>query len=145
MATLTGLVRIGRDAQLKTLNNAQQTAVCNFAACYKYGRKLDDGYPVQWLDLTLFGKQAEGLAPYLLKGQLIAVVVNDIHIETFQRNDGTQGFKLVGIVKSVEFAGAITKPDGGAPQQQYKPVQQKTPTKPVNDFPYDDYDDSIPF
>lgn len=140
MASLTALVRIGRDAELRTIPNGNNTQVCNFAACYKYGRKLDDGYPVQWIDLAMFGVQAEKLTPYLLKGQLIMAVISDVHIESFNRHDGTQGHKLVGTVQSVEFAGSVAKTEGA--QQPRKQAQQRPAQQPADNF--DDYND-VPF
>lgn len=146
--------RIGRDAELKYTQDG--TAVCNLAVAVNYGRKGQDGnYPTQWYDLTLWGKQAEGLAQYLTKGKQVFFSASDLHIETFTKNDQSQGFKLTGRVDSVKFAS-----DGGgqqvqqaqqAPQQQ-RPApppgyQQQRPgnaaPQPQNNF-YQ-YDEDIPY
>lgn len=152
--------RLGRDAELKFLQDG--TAVCNIAVAVDYGRKGQDGNkPTQWYDLTLWGKQAEALAPYLLKGKQIFFTASDLHIETFTKNDQTQGAKLSGRVDSVKFAS-----DGSSqqPQQSQRPTPQQPqrPTPPPGYQPpqpgnvarqpapqpqngFDDFSDDIPF
>ena len=60
--------RIGRDAELRF--TAAGDAVCSVPVAVDYGRKGQDGKkPTQWYEVTLWGKQAEGLAEYLTKGK----------------------------------------------------------------------------
>lgn len=128
---LIGNVRLGRDVELKY--TASGTAVANLAGVYEYGRKGDDGKkPSQWVDAALFGKQAEALAPYLKKGAVLSVVLDEVHIETYQGKNGTQA-KLVGKAISVNFAPS-------QPAKDAAPVRQAA--KPVDDF---DDPDLIPF
>ncbi|HZK24595.1 MAG TPA: single-stranded DNA-binding protein, partial [Oscillospiraceae bacterium] len=92
----------------------------NIALAYNYGRKGEDGNkPTQWLEIAVWGKQAEGLAQYLTKGKQVYVVVKDVRVETFAKNDGTQSFKLVGDLADIKFAS-----DGQQQQQQSYPQQQ---------------------
>jgi single-strand DNA-binding protein len=128
---LIGNVRLGRDVELK--HTASGTAVANLAGVYEYGRKGDDGKkPSQWVDLALFGKQAEALAQYLLKGAVLHVVVDEVHVETYQSAKGA-GAKLVGKVNGISFA----------PSQ---PAKEAAP-KPRQTAPVDDFDDGsdLPF
>lgn len=128
---LTGNVRLGRDGELK--HTANGSAVVNLAGVYEYGRKGDDGKrPSQWIDAALFGKQAEALAPYLKKGAVLSLVLEDVHIETYQGKNGTQA-KLVGKAINVNFAPS-------QPAKDAAPVRQAA--KPADDF--DDGSD-IPF
>jgi len=100
---LTALARLGRDPELRYLPNGD--AVLNLALAVNYGKKGTDGNrPTQWIDAALFGKRAESLAPYLTKGSLVFVVVDEPHVETYQGKNGA-GAKLVGRVSSIEFAG----------------------------------------
>lgn len=124
---LTGNVRLGRDGELKY--TASGSAVVNLAGVYEYGRKGDDGKkPSQWVDAALFGKQAEALAPYLKKGAVLSVVLDEVHIETYQGKNGTQS-KLVGKVINVSFA----------PSQPQKEAATAKPQK--KSAPADDWDD----
>lgn len=113
--------RIGRDAELRFTPSG--TAVCNIAVAYDYGRKGDDGRkPSQWVDITIWGKQAEGLAPYLLKGKQIYFSARDVRVETYPRRDGGEGFKLTGDLVDIKFA---NDGSGGQQSQSRQPAQQQ--------------------
>jgi len=152
MPTLTDIGRLGRDAELRYTPNGD--AVCNLALACEYGRKGQDGKrPTQWIDATLWGKQAEAMAPYLLKGQQLHFTIDDAHVETYSKGDGSQGIKLTGRVITIKFAGTPPAQQQPAPQQQR--TQQQAPrtqqsrpapqaaTQPAHDF--DSFDDDIPF
>lgn len=127
---LTGNVRLGRDAEVRTTGGG--TSVANIAGVYEYGRKGDDGKkPSQWIDAALFGKQAEAMAPYLKKGTVVSVTLDDVHLESYQGKTGTVS-KLCGKVINIGFAPS-------QPQKDAAPVRQAP--KPSND--YDDGD--VPF
>lgn len=119
----TTLFTLGRDAELRYTQN--NTAVLNCALAYNYGQKdqATGKKPTQWLEGALWGKQAEALAPYMLKGTKIVGTVNDLHIEMFDRNDGSSSAKLVGNLVAVILAGS---PQG---QQQSAPAQQQAPAR----------------
>ena len=123
-----GLARIGRDAELRYL--PQGDAVINLSLAFSYGKKGADGNrPTQWVDAALFGKRAETLAPYLLKGGLVVAYLSDVHIEAYEGKNGT-GHKLVARVDDLELAGS--KGDGAAPAQQAaKPQTTRTAPAPA--------------
>lgn len=101
---LTGLARLGRDATLR--RTPQGDAVLEMALAFNYGAKDGSGNrPTQWIDATLWGKRAEALAQHLTKGSAVDVVITEPHIETWTKKDQTTGFKLVGKVAELEFAG----------------------------------------
>lgn len=147
MPQLTDIGRIGRDAELRYTSGQNPTAVINLALACDYGRKVDGKKPVQWVDAVLFGKQAEAMAPYLLKGQLMHFTLDDVHVEEFQRADKTFGSKLTGRVIVIKFAGpapqAAQQPQQSRPQQQAPRPQQNQQGAPGPDF--DSFDDDIPF
>jgi single-strand DNA-binding protein len=143
MAKLFGLARIGRDAEVRFTTN--QDPVCSLSLAFAYGKKGADGKrPTQWVDGALWGTRAEALAPYLLKGTLIAVTLDEVHIETYQGANG-QGTKMAGRVIDVELAGSP------APQTAQQPTQQpaaRQPTRQPAARPapnFADMDDDIPF
>src|SRR5690606_30078817 len=97
-------------------------AVCGVPVAVDYGRKGDDGRkPTQWYEVTLWDKQAEALAPYLTKGKQIFFTGEDLHIETFQRQDGSQGEKLVCRAMGVKFASDGQQQAPQQSQQQQRP------------------------
>ncbi|WP_312115213.1 single-stranded DNA-binding protein [Stutzerimonas nitrititolerans] len=144
MAQLFGVARLGRDAELRFTQAGEPVATLVLA--FEYGKKENGRKPTQWADAALWGKRAEALAPYLLKGQQVGVTVDDVHIEPFQKNDGTQGFKLTGRVSNIEFAGSPPQQSSKS-QPQAKPQRQQTQRQaapqPAPD--YDSFDDDIPF
>ena len=150
MAQLFGMARIGRDAEVRYTQGGD--AVASVSLAFDYGKKGQDGKrPTQWVDASLWGQRAETLAPYLLKGSRITVTLDDVHIETFQRQDGTQGHKLVGRISNLEFGGAPQREHQDAPpparqpppQNQYATQRGGQNPRPATNLA--DMDDDIPF
>lgn len=134
MMKLIGVARLGADVEIRHL--ASGSAVANLSLAWNYGRKGDDGKrPSQWVEAALFGERAESLAPYLTKGTSVFVDLRDVHVETFNKRDGSSGVKLTGVVDSIDFAG--NRPGNDSPAT--KQTQQRQ--KPV----VDDLDNDIPF
>jgi single-strand DNA-binding protein len=101
MAKLYGLMRLGRDAELKTVGDQK---VCNLSLAYNHGKKDEKGdRPTQWVDAALWGKRAESLAPFLKKGTLHLFTISDIHMEQYEDKDGYAAYKLAGMVDDVEL------------------------------------------
>lgn len=150
---LTGLCRLGRDAELRFTGDG--TPVANFAAAFNYGRKGDDGQrPTQWVELSLWGDRAEKLEQYLTKGAALVIVANDVHVETFEKRDGSSGAKLVGRVDSIEFAGGRSEErEQRDPARAPMPAPNSTRSTPAparkpaggTGTGFDDFEDSIPF
>lgn len=137
MPNLFGLARLGRNAELRSTGQGEQVASLSLA--FSYGRKGTDGKrPTQWVDGALWGKHAEAMAPYLLKGTAVAVTLEDVHVETFRKSDGTDGVKLAGRVSKIELAGSGERPDAPPP-----PPPPPPPAQPSSGF--EDMSDDIPF
>lgn len=133
MAQMIGLGRVGRDVELR--HTPQGDQVANVSLAFAYGKRDPNtgNRPAQWVDATLWGQRAESLAPHLLKGTLLHVTIDDPHIETFQRQDGTQGSKLVGRISNLEFASR--PPESAAQSTQAQQHRPQTPQRP----PQNDY------
>lgn len=146
MPQLFGLARLGRDAELRY--TPDNTPVASLSLAFNYGRRGEDGKrPTQWVDGALWGKPAESLCEYLVKGTAVAVTIDDVHIESFQRADGSSGHKLVGRVTAIELAGSpADRAAAPAPQRAAAPAPRtaaRQAAKPATGF--DDMDDDIPF
>ena len=100
---MSGLCRVLWDPELRYAPSGEP--VLNLSLAYSHGQKKDgDEYrPSQRIQASLWGQRAEKLQPYLTKGMLIAVVLEDPRVETYQGRDG-EGHKLVARVSSIEFA-----------------------------------------
>lgn len=142
MTTLIGLFTLGRDAELRATSGGDQVA--SMALAYNYGRKGADGKtPSQWVDAALWGDRAAKLIEYLTKGTQLYMQIDDLHVETYPKNDGSQGIKLVGRIGSIEFTrgqrAAAPAPAPRPPAAAPRPA----PAKAASGF--DDMDDDIPF
>jgi single-strand DNA-binding protein len=129
------VIRLGKDTEVRFTQSGDPVA--SVVGVYNYGRKGQDGKrPGQWIDLSLWGKRAESLAQYLTKGKQVWVVIDDVHIETYQSQKG-EGHKLVGKIVELELIGSYTEQDS-------KPTAKVQPkAKPEPDLDFDD--SSIPF
>lgn len=137
--------RIGRDAELRYTGSGD--AVCSVPVAVDYGRKGQDGKkPCQWYEVTLWGKQAEALAPYLLKGKQVFFTGTDLHVETFNKNDGSQGVKLACRAGEIKFASDGQQAQQSAQQPKPAPRNASQPQPTQQPTPADGFDDeSIPF
>ena len=143
MATLTGLFTLGRDAETRVTQGG--TTVVQLAVAYNYGRKGEDGKkPSQWVRASMFGKPAEALAPHLTKGKQVSLVIRDLHIATFQKQDGSTGTSLEGVADFDDFARG-PKQEGAAPAPAPRPAPAPPPAQRSAGSGFDDMDDDIPF
>lgn len=141
------LARVGRDAELRS--TAQGDQVASISLAFTYGRKDNDGKrPTQWVDAALWGKRAEALAPYLTKGTLVTVSIEDAHIETFRKSDQSEGHKLAGRITAIDLAGGGTQQQAPA-QPARQPAAQRPAARQPASIPagggFEDMDDDVPF
>ncbi len=147
MIQIFGLARVGRDVEVR--NTTGGDAVASVSLAFSYGRKGDDGKkPTQWVDGALWGKRAEALAPYLTKGTLVTVALEDAHVETFQKQGGGEGVKLAARITAIDLAGSQPQ---AAPQPQQRQQQRPAPQQrqAQQNIPagggFDDMQDDVPF
>lgn len=148
MAQIIGAFRLGRDAELRTTPKGE--SVANLALAFNYGNKQEDGNrPSQWIEAALWGKRAEALEQYLVKGGQIYAVLADPHIETYEGKNGT-GTKLVAKVLEIELIGS--RQSGGSEQRQSAAPRQPAPQRQAaaprqssGGSGFDDMDSDIPF
>ena len=125
--------QLGKDAEVRYLANGD--AVCNFSVADSQGKDK----PTIWWNCSLFGKRAESLAPYLLKGGAVTVSGNVTERE-YKANDGTPR-------KSMEIRVQDVALQGGRPAMPAHPASEKARKEPprTSGSGFDDMDDDIPF
>lgn len=148
MPVMTGLMRLGRDAELRYTSDG--TPVTTLSLAYNYGKpdQHDGSRPTTWVKASLWGKRAEALAQFLIKGSTHNFVLDDVRLETFTRNDGTQGAAIAARVLDVELG-----PKGQAQGTSAAPARATPPTRPAPApaaarppaADLGDMDDDIPF
>jgi len=136
-----GLARIGKDAEVRFTPGG--TAVANVSLAFTYGKKGDDGKrPTQWVDASIWGQRAEPMAPYLLKGKQIVAYLEDVHLQTYTKGDGTQNTKMVARLSDLEF---VSDNSDHKPTQKPQSAPQSRPAPAQQGSGFDDMDDDIPF
>lgn len=135
-----GLARLGRDFEVRSAGGESVGDLSLAFTRRLKGEKLTD-----WVEATLWGKRCEALAPYLKKGGLVAVTLEDLHIETYQGRNG-EGHKLAARVIDIELAGGGDKQNTAAHHETPRQAaQSQRQVVPVSNRLYDLDDDSIPF
>jgi single-strand DNA-binding protein len=145
------MARLGRDAEIRY--TATGEAVCNLSlAVSVFDKSAENNRGTQWIEGSLWGKQAEALAQYMVKGSLHCFTLSDLKLETYQGNSGA-GHKLTARVDSVELGPRVANDNGGgsrapapAPRAAAPAPRAAAPApapRPAAGF--DDMDDDIPF
>jgi single-strand DNA-binding protein len=134
--TLVG--RLTRDPELRSTGSGM--SVTSLRVAYTQSRK--NGSTGQWeeeagyIDVTVFGNQADTVAKFLAKGRQI-VVQGRLDFRQWQTNEGQQRSATQIIASQVQFIGGQ---ENGQTQRASNPVAaQSNPSNAPAD------DDSIPF
>ena len=149
MPKMIGMMRLGRDAELRYTPNNEP--VTNLSLAYAHGKAGQDGKrPTQWVDATLWGKRAEALTQCLTKGGLHCFTLDELNIQTFQKQDGSTGTKLVARVLDVELGSRQDAAPAAAPAPAARPAPPPPPPRPApaptSSSGFDEFDSSdVPF
>lgn len=131
---IAGQARIGRDAELR---HTSSTSVCNIPLAFNGG--YGDRKFTTWVEVSIWGKQAEGLAQYLTKGKSVVVTLKDLKQEEFTKRDGTTSTKLTAQLVDLEFSA------GGDRTERAEPVQTVRAKPEVKPQSFEDFDKDVPF
>lgn len=103
--------RLVRDAELKYTNSG--LAVSSFAIAVNRSKKQGESWidEVSFFDIALFGKRAESLNQYLLKGGQIAV--EGMLVQDRWENDGQKRSKVRVFCNNVQLLGSRGSNQGG--------------------------------
>jgi single-strand DNA-binding protein len=131
---IAGQARIGRDAELR---HTGSTSVCNIPLAFNGGygeRKF-----TTWIEVSIWGKQAEGLEKHLTKGKSVVVTLRDLKQETFTKKDGTVTPKLTAQLVDLEFSAGGERTEQATPKPAPPPKPEPSPQS------FEDFEDDIPF
>jgi len=134
---------VGRDAEVRYAPSG--LAVLSFTVANNIG--FGEKQQTLWIQVTLFGKRAEGqLQNYLKKGQQV-FVSGELTQREYQAKDGTTKTSLDLNANIIDLIGK--KNEASQPQQNYQPagVREQAPVRqdPNRDNFDVPYDDDIPF
>lgn len=122
--------------------SATGTAIVNFSIAVNRWKK--GGSATSFFDCTYFGKAAEGVSPYLKKGQQVNVS-GSLEQQTWGEGDNKRS-RIIINVSSVSLIGGgnkdqIAPVENEQPKQPYDPYKKKV----VQTQSEEDYTDDIPF
>lgn len=120
--------RIGRDGELRTTPKGDQVLSFPVAVDSGFGQNKK----TTWPRVQVWGKRAESLAQYVIKGNQIGVS-GEVTLTEYTKQDGTKGVSLD--VRAIE----VTLIKSGSQQAEPKPA-----VKALDD-PSFDPDQDIPF
>lgn len=133
----SGLARIGKDAELRYTQGGEPVA--NVSLAFTYGKKGEDGKrPTQWVDASIWGKRAESMGAYLLKGKQIVAYLEDVHLQTYTKGDGTSNTKMVARLADLEF---VSDGSDHKPTQKPQNEAQSRPAPAPQGSWFDDFDE----
>jgi len=138
-----------RDGELKTMPSGQSVLTFGLATNRTWvdqqGQKQSKP---DFHNLVMYGKRAEGLAPYLTKGKLI-LVEGRLSTRTWISKDNQKQSKTEIIIDNLVFGPNIGGNFGGPKpvSKDDEPVEEALPTVNADDeaSPFGDEDDEIPF
>jgi single-strand DNA-binding protein len=128
MNNLTVAGQLGRDAEVRFLPNGDPVA--NFSIADSQGKDKD----AIWWNCQLFGKRAESLAQYLVKGQSVTIT-GSVSQRKYTDKSGVERISTDVRVNDVALQGG--RKENAPTQQAQKPQNQS------NGF--EDMGDDIPF
>lgn len=128
MNNLTIAGQLGRDAEVRFLPNGDPVA--NFSIADSQGKDKD----AIWWNCQLFGKRAESLGQYLVKGQSVTIT-GSVSQRKYTDKNGVEKISTDVRVNDVALQGG--RKENTAPQQAPKPKNQSRS--------FEDMDDDVPF
>ena len=126
-----------RDPELRYSTGANQTAICRFSIAVNDG--YGDNERTSFINIVVFGKQAENCDRYLAKGRKVAVN-GRLQTGSYEKN-GQKIYTTDVVADRVEFLGRPQ--EEAAAQDQSKPAPAPMPTQ--NSAWEAIKDDDIPF
>jgi single-strand DNA-binding protein len=135
--------RLTRDAELRY--TASNMAVCKFSIANNQRRKKDNAWvdEAHFFDVTLWGKTAESLHKYLVKGKQVAVE-GQLRRDRWEK-DGQARSKVEINANNIQLLGG-SGPSGAAPRGAGGPTQEPSYDQPPPEGGGgESFEDDIPF
>jgi single-strand DNA-binding protein len=109
---ITIVGNLGKDPEMRYTPDG--TPVTNFSVAVT--KKWDGGEKTTWFKVAAWRKLAETCNQYLTKGRQV-MVIGEVDVESFSRQDGTPGASLVLTAREVKFLGSAQGQSNGASNQ----------------------------
>lgn len=128
--TFTG--NLARDAKINSTEKGDSVGSFSVGVKSGYGDKA----VTNWINCSLWGKRADSLAPYLMKGQGVAIS-GELSLRKYKSKDGTEGASMEVRVADVTLIGSKEDRAPMTPQMASKSMSKA-------DGGFDNFED-VPF
>jgi single-strand DNA-binding protein len=128
--TFTG--NLARDAKINSTEKGDSVGSFSVGVKSGYGDKA----VTNWINCSLWGKRADSLAPYLMKGQGVAIS-GELSLRKYKSKDGSEGASMEVRVQDVTLIGSKEDRAPMTPQMASKSI-------PKGDGGFDNFED-VPF
>ena len=123
-----GSGRVTRDTELRYTPNGTAVAdvgICSNRQWSKDGQRQEEP---TFLDITLWGKQAEALSQYLNKGTFV-MVGGRLSLDTWETDEGVKRSKLRVVAEKVNLGPRSSGggAGGGSPKAQSEEIAEEVP------------------
>lgn len=135
--------RLTADPELRFTKN--ETPVCNFSVAVGRGTKDADGnWETDFFDCTAWNKNAENLAKWCHKGDMV-LLVGRMQNDSFIGNDGVKRTKDKLIVQELHFIGKVQRAAtaGDTAQEQRNPTPAELEGTKLNDFNLEEFEEIL--
>jgi len=142
--------RLTRDAELKYANSG--TAICRFSIANNYSKKQGDQWTeeVNFFDCVMFGRRAEALQKYLVKGAMLFLQCQARH-NRWQNKEGQNRSKVEFMIDKLAFGGGRGDSNGSqqsaaaAPNPEADFAAGVSPASGIDSVNDGEFQDDIPF
>jgi len=128
--TFTG--NLARDAKINSTEKGDSVGSFSVGVKSGYGDKA----VTNWINCSLWGKRADSLAPYLMKGQGVAIS-GELSLRKYKSKDGSEGASMEVRVQDVTLIGSKEDRAPMTPQMASKSTSK-------GDGGFDNFED-VPF
>jgi len=122
MSNLNVSVLVGRLTQDAVLKQTEKGIfISNFCIAVNRARKVNEAWKEQphFFYLNIFGKRAESLTPYLVKGQAVSI---EGHLEQDRwETNGVQHSKMALVIDDIQLIGSVKKKQAVAGETETNP------------------------
>ena len=135
-----------RNLELKYTSTNKAVLDTNIAVQRQYSNQNGER-ETDFINIQIWGKQAENLNKYCGKGSKIAIE-GELRVDTFEKSDGNKGYKTYVLVNNVEFLDTKKKEEEEKPTIEVNEEVKEDPFEEMNSqVKLDDLEleDSLPF
>ena len=108
--------RLGRDVELKDLNNGEQMATFSIAVGESYMSKMGEKVKkTEWINIVAYRKLAEICSKYLVKGSQV-YISGKLHTNKYTGKDGTEKTSVQIILDQMQMLGGRSSQENASPE-----------------------------